>query len=638
MSKKKNILAALEAYADKIIVGVIGVIGLYLLWTLVVSNPYAETIQGRRVGPGQIDAQNRREARNLEDALSRPADRLAYDIRIIDEFQQLMQSPLTRLAANIPFPYPGIGEAVLDDDRVYPVPGVVPVTDVRIAHVRGAVHKPVEEVGPNSPYQAVETELEDLDFVTVEGRIDIETLHRNFQQSFMGPRLDASWRDPSFANPVIARLELQRRQQLEDGSWSQWQRVPRPRVDPYRTLYEQTPLTTEEMEFGNVMMWLRQYKDPQVQATLLQPRAYDFASLRTSWLPPRFMEEANELVKRQEEERRRQEREARLRARQTDDRRETRTTRTRRQQTPTRDDMMTAPRTTTTAQQRTSQRRERTMDDIISDLEREQLDEQESLERRRDPLLVWAHDDTAQPGSTYQYRIRLGVFNPIAGNNWFREDQQDYKNKVVWWSNLSEPTDTVSIPRMMHLFPLEVLAEEADSGVKVDVARYYMGQWRTQEFDIFPGQIIGDLVDEYTPPSPPTAARRQPTMDGMDMWAGSRTQTMGASQELSVDFTTPYMLVDIDSRVVWHGTNRSEFSEMLYFGNEETLLTMAVGSRNWPSDKSRQYREIKDAEQNAMPLDMTRRSTPGMMRMPSGMEGMMLDDMMEMDGMMDEMY
>ncbi len=602
MSKKKNILAALEAHADKIIVGVIGVIGMYLLWALVISNPYAESVQGRRLGPGQIDTSNRREAQQLEEALNRPADRLAYDIRVVDELQELFQSPLSHVATNIAVPFPGVGEVVFDDDRVYPVPEITPLRDVKVAHVRGAVHKPVDEIGPDTPYGNVETELADLDFVTIGARVDLETLYRNFQQSFMGPRLNAAWREPAFAQPVFARLELQRRRQHDDGTWQQWQTVPRYRLQPFHRLFGQTPTTLDEMEIGDVMMWRRQYEDMRVQASLLQPTPYDFASLQMDWLPPQYWDEAQTLLKRQDDERRRQEREQRLDARSPDDSRDARrTTQTRRRQTP----QMQDPMRVQTPQRTDRRREERTLDDIIQDWQSEQIDEDTQLDRLREPLLVWAHDDTAEPGAAYQYRIRFGVFNPIAGRNWFGQDQQHFRDQIVLWSDFSEPTATVSVPRMKHLFPLEVLAGDIESGVKVDVARYYRGQWRTWEFDVFPGQMIGQLVEEYTPPEQP-AARRRPTMDGMGMWTEGTTSGTGAApQELAVDFATSYMLVDVDNRVAWQGTRQSELAKMLYHGPHESLLAMSVGTRNWPSELSQEYRQIKDAERDAVLLDRT---------------------------------
>lgn len=629
MSKKKNIKDMLETHLDKIVLGFIGVVSLYLLWAFVAGNPYGVQTFGRKTGPGRIDLQNRQEALVLEQLLDEPAERTEYDLQLAADFEDMLRTSLPQIAVHVPIPYPGTGEQVIDDDRVYPVPEVTALTEVQVALLRGAVFVPTAEVTPETPYQSVSSELGDLDLVTVSGRIDIPTLYRNFQQSFMGPRLNATWREPTYARPVVARMELQRRQKLADGTWGDWAVLPRTRIDPFRKLMEQTPMTTEEMEFGGVILWLKQYEDARVQVNLLQPEAYDFASVQTGWLPPKYLDESQTILKRQEDELRRQLREERLRARETGGPEGTPVTRQPARQPQTRPQPRgqrdTMPEPTILRTPAAAARRERTLDDVLRDMQQDRINDQTKLESRRDPLLVWAHDDTAQPGETYQYRIRLGVFNPIAGRNWFREDQEHIKNQVVLWSDYSGPTREVAIPKMMHIFPMDVLARDTGGGVKVDVARYFQGQWHTHEFEVYPGQVIGQSV-EHTPPAAatPTLPAAAPTRGRgvmpmpeavlmADPFAGGMGTT--ASAPRTVDFTTPYMLVDINNRIEWvsNFSNRSDYWQMLYYGSEETMLAMPVGRSNWPVEMRRERDEIKDAEQNAVPLNLTRSSTPGIM-------------------------
>ncbi len=78
------------------------------------------------------------------------------------------------------------------------------------------------------------------------------------------------------------------------------------------------------------------------------------------------------------------------------------------------------------------------------------------LDKMRELLVFWAHDDTVVPGQSYQNRIRLGVFNPIAGRDWFREDQKHFKEEPILWSKYSDVSETVNVPLMMHFFPLDV--------------------------------------------------------------------------------------------------------------------------------------------------------------------------------------
>ena len=117
------------------------------------------------------------------------------------------------------------------------------------------------------------------------------------------------------------------------------------------------------------------------------------------------------------------------------------------------------------------------------------------LEELEKPLLFWAFDDTAQPGHTYQYRIRLGVFNPVAGTNQLAEQDANKKNQVILWSEFSSVTKPVEIRERMYFFAKDV--QEAKKSATVEVARYSLGYWRSADFDVKPGEAIGK---EMKPP------------------------------------------------------------------------------------------------------------------------------------------
>ena len=44
------------------------------------------------------------------------------------------------------------------------------------------------------------------------------------------------------------------------------------------------------------------------------------------------------------------------------------------------------------------------------------------ISKLRETITFWAYDDTVEPGASYQYRIRIGVFNPVAGTGQVREE------------------------------------------------------------------------------------------------------------------------------------------------------------------------------------------------------------------------
>ncbi len=110
-----------------------------------------------------------------------------------------------------------------------------------------------------------------------------------------------------------------------------------------------------------------------------------------------------------------------------------------------------------------------TLDDIYRELDEILITGRTNLRRIREPLLFWAHDDTVEPGKSYRYRIRLGVFNPIAGTNKFNEQDEDLKNQIVLWSEFSEVEEIVKVPGTLYFFPRDV--KNAAGIVTVDVAR-----------------------------------------------------------------------------------------------------------------------------------------------------------------------
>ena len=78
------------------------------------------------------------------------------------------------------------------------------------------------------------------------------------------------------------------------------------------------------------------------------------------------------------------------------------------------------------------------------------------MSKRDEPLLVWAFDDTTQPGKTYRYQMRVGLFNPVAGTDQLVERDMNKKDQVILWSPPSEVTQPVEIPKMIYLFAKNV--------------------------------------------------------------------------------------------------------------------------------------------------------------------------------------
>lgn len=629
----KNVLLALEKQVDKIVLGVFVLLALFFLWVYVVRNPYGAKVDGRKVTPSNIDRVVKQKADNLKVQLGEPSDPIRYDKSYASDYKTLLQCPFEDIdAAMVLFQLPRAGTETIQDDRLYTLPDVPALADVKISHLRGAAQIPAQLVSPDIPYKSVPKEVDDLDLVTISSRFDVQRLYNNFQQSFAGPRLKSSWKDPRLAIPVFARMDLQRRAQQEDGIWGQWKSVSRTQIDAYQKLLKELPEVLDQSQYG-VEIWSSQYNQLEVQMDILQPESYSFVISRVEWMPPEFIEEALDILAKEEEKAKR-ERLEQLRDRQnqrtTTDRRTTGRRQTRNRPEPTDrrrrqdDDMMMNPmmgmgeirpaRRTVT--------KERTLDDVEKDLDKVLLTDKDNLSALRDPLLVWAHDDTAEPGMTYQYRIRLGVFNPIAGMDWFREEQADYKNQLILWSAFSEPTEAVSIPRRVYVFPSDVVAKKDTTiqteAVQVEVAKYQMGRWHDYEFEVLPGQIIGYEVED-----PDEQDEKAPgmMMEGYEMMNPEMTGISTA-----VDFSTGYTLVDVSKQTLWNDRLQPKtFRQMLYCNDDQDLKKIAIGKTNWDSQIRKVYADIQDKMERSVE-QRTGGMSPMMPGMPMG-EGMM-DPMM----------
>jgi hypothetical protein len=135
------------------------------------------------------------------------------------------------------------------------------------------------------------------------------------------------------------------------------------------------------------------------------------------------------------------------------------------------------------------------------------------LSRMRQPLVFWAHDDTTEPRKTYRYRIRLGVFNPIVERDQSfdklrmvsKVEPQDKgtrlgggraeagQTNIILWSEFSSPTQPIEIPGVVYFFAKGI--QEAAKKVTVQVSKYMMGYWHSEDFLVGQGETIGKVVE-----------------------------------------------------------------------------------------------------------------------------------------------
>ncbi|MBN2313236.1 MAG: hypothetical protein JXM79_04860 [Sedimentisphaerales bacterium] len=260
------------------------------------------------------------------------------------------------------------------------------------------------------------------------------------------------------------------------------------------------------------------------------------------------------------------------------------------------------------------------------------LTEFEKLEK----LTFWAHDDTVEPRKTYRYRLRLGVFNPVAGTNKMNAKYKDQKSDVILWSDFSDVTEPVEIMGKLYFFANNV--READKAVNVEVARLALGRWHSDEFWVRQGEVIGEPRE----PEPEKEDRnsRQNRMNDptgrFDPMMGARTQQKTNVPEI-IDYRTGAVMVDTIVVNDWldKPLRTRNYFDLLYSYDGVNIEHMPVGPSFRPktlasvhSHINRLQREPQEEFKSFGTSDRKRRG---------GLGGDMMDDYGG-DYMMEDMY
>ena len=637
----KKIGRFFEEHVEKIVLIIIGLLcALLFIWRVLFSPNIIEYKNNEgatiNVSPGEIDNYVYQDALQLIKRQSGPpvTDINSYSPKL-NEFLAVLDSTIRNVDTRQIIPNPEIITPTVVARGEYNLPYIGQVTEVASEHIRAAAYVPIEAVTEQRTYTQVENEPNDIDLVTVEGKFDIAGLYTRFHESFVD-QVEEQWADPCLAIPVFATVNLERRELLNDGTWGDWQNVPRPSIDHNKRLLD---LIQEgnKLPPGGLKVQMLKFNDPQVQVEILQPDTYHFASAREEWFPPLLHRDYASATKKEMQQEKRDAREAELqeRSREAGERRSTRTNARgggmggfldgggdglmggqagsrrpggRRTSRDTGFGETGGRNTGRTQRGRAGRQQDNTMmemerfigeggattmepspiDEVYREYNKIKINWTTDLSKMRDPLVFWAHDDTVEPENSYQYRIRLGVFNPVAEG-----DEDD----VVLWSEFSDTTETIEIPGKLYFFVKGV--QETARTVTVTVSKYFLGYWRSEDFrGVGPGEAIGGIV-EYESEEPEEepfiaagAGRRfaQPV-------ATPRSEETTVEPE-SINFDTGAVIVDVVAVNEWvtsvdeNLSNRSYY-DMLYSYDGTEIEHLPVGSSYWPEDMKSIYAQVQ---------------------------------------------
>ncbi|MDD5327061.1 MAG: hypothetical protein PHY02_04510 [Phycisphaerae bacterium] len=593
MSKKDSNF--FEEHVEKIVLVVVGLVCFWLFITRVLFSPNYVKYDNDKFDAGSIDNHISKQTDALEMRLNRkPEPGQPYQPQA-DKFIALLDSAISDIDIGLSLPQPVISSRGISDNKAYRIPLIGEVNEVSVEHIRAVAYVPKEEAGTENVYDQSNSEPNDIDFVTVEAKFNVSGLYKRFHECFAGEHIPQDWRNRRLANPVFAAVQLQRQKLLSDGSWSDWQTVPRSKIDPRKEMFKIVEYVND-LPAGGVKVRILQFDDAKVKMDLLQPDAYQIASAKEEWFPPSlhrkytdYQRERNVIERREAAAEKREEREGKRPERQgrttpTD----TRSATSGRTPTESRGERGAAP---VTARRTPSRKTERdlgnerpqkgkevsiTIEDIYQGFNEISITESTDFTGMDEPLLFWAHDDTAEPGESYRYRIRLGVFNPIAGTNQFGEQDKSLKNKVVLWSKFSDTTETVNIPETLYIFPRDV--QEATMTVTVQVSKYVLGYWYSKDFMVKQGEVIGE-AGEY-----------KITED---------EEQRAVTVPKTVNYATGAVLVDIVPVNDWSGGNNlhaRHFLDMLYSFDGKNIEHLPTKTRYWAESLLSKFNEIKRAE------------------------------------------
>jgi hypothetical protein len=227
---------------------------------------------------------------------------------------------------------------------------------------------------------------------------------------------------------------------------------------------------------------------------------------------------------------------------------------------------------------------------VIYDELKKMLLSNKEISKLKEPIVFWSHDDTVEPGNTYRYRVRLGVFNPVAGTGQVRAEDADYDSRVILWSKYSDVTEPVHIPQRLYFFPVGV--QEASKGVEVQVYKYALGYWYSAQFMVKRGDEIGKGLKTEPSSADKSKARGKEAEK-------TKEEEKNLTLPEMVDYTTGAIVMDVIASGVWSGDKalvQGQYYEMLYSYNGDTIERMATKQMFWPEEIRTRYAEIRALE------------------------------------------
>ena len=119
-----------------------------------------------------------------------------------------------------------------------------------------------------------------------------------------------------------------------------------------------------------------------------------------------------------------------------------------------------------------------------------------------DQWLIWGHDITVEPGTTYRYRFTVEAYNPFFARKLnLVEEQHHLADTMTLSSKTSEWSQKIKVEPMLQFFIARAVAQDQPNPgplglgyVRADVYRFHDARWWERRFTVAAGERIGQLV------------------------------------------------------------------------------------------------------------------------------------------------
>ena len=639
---------AIYLYWDKILLLILAALAAYVVLTRVVSSPLRIESAGRTLTPDEIVAEVTIKARNLSSELQRADQLPPDDSEAFDKVQEYLKGDTADLPTN-PLTSPRPGQEV----RVGPAKFVTPpiLEPINVQAESGIGWADISSAS-NNTFEDVDTSLQ-THWVTVAAEFPFYKQYLAF--AGVDPEVDEDRRlDKNNRHLIFARLEMQRQQLLPDGTWSETVSI-----DPYaiyRDFFSDTldalaklytvPYRPEQQHLSNLSVLREWLYRPGFQEFIVRPEFVALIGFEQWYWPDETPKTpttrnlqvtptrlAGALPRSDQGPNYRETNSGSNRAAPTTDRRFDPTGMPLPQGIPgpmgdirnfPDSGVMERPELGRTNPARSTNRRTRNVSANRVALPRTEY------HPRRDPELIpiWAHDNSITPGSTYRYRLRVIMFNPICGSE--RAENRNVRTQA-WlegpWSQWSEPVETLQ--DRYFFFTGVTKISSRPPRAKLQVYAWDKGYWfRELFYYTSKGQTIGgpkDVKDPTAPLSTNTTSRRvtrsprDPLLAGPEA-VGRRTAAdrPPVRPKISLDFTTGWTILEFkpDTEIQRPldgepGQSHAVETNELIVKNDETGQEVQRYSDLDPENTRKQFLDDIIKRQNALDKPIRRRQTPG---------------------------